>query len=170
VSEFTILVKQEGDTAIARIIGKGSFKNAKLLKNYADQARAGGARRVVLDLQECLHMDSTFMGVIAGIAVGQRRDHGPAPKVINANPRALELLNSLGLSQLLDIDTARGPAQGQPYAELPSAGATDKAEVAQTMLDAHETLARVDDANAAKFQDVITFLKEQLDANPPKNS
>ena len=166
MSEFTILVKQEGDTAIARIIGKGSFKNAKLLKNYADQVRSDGAKHIVLDLQECLHMDSTFMGVIAGIAVGQKRNASPAPKIINANPRALELLNSLGLGQILDIDPERNAVQPNTYAELPANGDADKSEITKTMLEAHETLVNVDKSNAAKFQDVITFLKDKLDSNP----
>jgi anti-anti-sigma factor len=167
VSEFTILVKQEGDTATARIIGKGSFKNARLLKNYADQVRADGIKQIVLDLQECLHMDSTFMGVIAGIAVGQKRNGSPAPKVINANPRALELLNSLGLGQILDIDPERNSVQPNTYNELkPPSEGCNKDEVTETMLEAHQTLVNVDKSNAAKFQDVITFLKDKLDSNP----
>jgi anti-anti-sigma regulatory factor len=158
-------VKQEGETATARIIGRGSFKNARLLKNYADQVRADGAKNIVLDLHECLHMDSTFMGIIAGIAVGQKRAGTPAPQIINASPRALELLNSLGLGQILDIVTVSDAARPRTFTELPAAADHDKASLSQTMLEAHETLAGVDHANAAKFQDVITFLKNKLDAN-----
>jgi anti-anti-sigma regulatory factor len=166
VSEFTILVKQEGDEATARIIGKGSFKNAKLLKNYADQVRADGAKCIMLDLQECPHMDSTFMGVIAGIAVGQKRNGAPAPKIINANPRALELLNSLGLGQILDIDPEHKSVQSGTCTELALGDEADKGDVTKTMLEAHETLVNIDKSNAAKFQDVITFLKDKLDSNP----
>ncbi|MDR2462425.1 MAG: STAS domain-containing protein [Verrucomicrobiales bacterium] len=165
MSNFTILVKQEGDVAFARIIGKGSFKHARLLKNYAEQARADGARRFILDLRECAHMDSTFMGVIAGVALAQRRAGAPLPRIVNSSPRALELLHSLGLGQLLDIDPS--PCQPISFSELEDTGGSEnKAEVTQTMLEAHETLIHADHANAAKFQDVITFLKNKLDNSP----
>ena len=169
VSDFTILVKQEGDIATARIIGRGSFKNAKLLKNYAEQARKDGARQFVFDMRECLHMDSTFMGIIAGIAVAQKNAGAPVPRVINANPRALDLLNSLGLGQILDIDPANNPGQSVSFTELSANdGDENKAEVAQTMLEAHEILMNIDKANVSKFQDVITFLKNKVEDQEKK--
>lgn len=42
---------------------------------------------------------------------------------------------------------------------------TDKAEVesARMVLQAHENLVEIDESNRTKFQDVISFLKNQVD-------
>ncbi len=62
-----------------------------------------GFRDFVFDLQECVMMDSTFMGTMAGMALrlkelGQGRLH-----VIHCGERSRELLSGLGLDQIFDI-------------------------------------------------------------------
>ncbi|MDD5263102.1 MAG: STAS domain-containing protein [Methylacidiphilales bacterium] len=163
MDKSAILVKQDGALAIARIVGKGSFKNARFLKNYAETVSGAGTNQVILDLQECLHMDSTFMGVLAGIACEQKKLGHQRLKIIHANSRNMELLASLGLNRILEIDPIiNNEAADSSYTPLETNEEADKDEVARTMLDAHQKLIDTDKNNAAKFQDVITFLKNKL--------
>jgi len=158
----TILVKREGTTGIARIVGKGSFKIAPLLKDYAAQTPAYGIDRLVIDLQECPHVDSTFMGMLASIASDLKKRNCPAPRLINANPRNLELLTTLGLGHILEIDTASNACSPESFTPLQSAKEPSKTDVARTMLEAHEKLVELDPHNNGNFQDVISFLKNKL--------
>ena len=166
MDESSILVRQDGSVAIARIVGKGSFKNARLLKSYAETAVKGGAKQLVFDLQECLHMDSTFMGVLAGISSAQKKLGFKPPKIVHANARNMELLGSLGLNRILNIDTVSNAGlAATPLTPLQPSQESSKDEVAQTMLEAHQKLIDTDSRNAAKFQDVISFLKNKLETD-----
>jgi len=64
------------------------------------------------------------------------------------------------LSSILEI--ANGDGLAAP-ALLPLAPGTHvKVEIAQVMLDAHETLTRVNDANALEFKNVVDYLRAKL--------
>lgn len=146
-----------------RVEGKGSFLNSTGLKEFAKEMTNRGYRDFVIDLRKCPVMDSTFMGTMAGVAL-RLKDLGQGEiRVVNLNERNFDLLGNLGLDQLFTM--SRGdddPSIGvRPIQPLPS-GPVDKGEQAQTMLDAHNELVQADPNNAAKFKDVIEYLKQDL--------
>ena len=165
MEDSSILVGQEGQKGIARVVGKGSFKNARHLVKYVEKATQAGVRDFVVDLQDCVHMDSTFMGVMAGLAANRRRENLSMPHVININARNLELLQTLGLDRILTIETHSTPAEPANLQPVKDSGSADKVEIAQTMLKAHQNLIDLDPKNAAKFQDVMVYLKDKLGLN-----
>src|SRR4030095_8856374 len=122
-----------------------NFLKSGSLKEFAREMVNRGYREFVFDLQECVMMDSTFMGTMAGMALrlkelGQGRLH-----VIHCGERSLELLSGLGLDQILDIQTHGTTApECEELAEKsgrPADGSADaKREQAGTMLEAHEAL------------------------------
>lgn len=165
MEESTILVAHESETGFIRISGKGSFKNAKLIKSFADSSREAGVNRFVIDLQHCKHMDSTFMGVLAGLASQQKKSGLEAPKCVNLSPRNRELLETLGLDKIMTLATRSDESTASDFESLDQlVQKEDKKESAQTMLEAHENLIDVDERNAAKFQDVVKFLRHKLDS------
>jgi len=84
-------------------------------------------------------------------------------RVINLNERNRDLLTNLGLDQLFTIVLDDPRAAAEPVKEQPLAAApADKITQAQTMLEAHEACIEADPANAAKFKDVIEYLKQDL--------
>jgi len=167
VEDSSILVGQEGQTGTARVIGKGSFKNARHLAKYVEKASKAGMRDLVIDLQDCIHMDSTFMGVMAGLAAGRRKETLSTTRVINTNARNLELLQTLGLDRILSIEANAPASSSGDFKPLDHADTEDKQEVAQTMLQAHQNLVDLDSQNAAKFQDVLVYLKDKLGISDP---
>jgi len=164
MEESTILVAHESETGFIRVLGKGSFKNAKLIKSFADSSRETGVNRFVIDLQQCKHMDSTFMGVLAGLASQQKKAELEAPKCVNLSPRNRELLETLGLDKIMNLATRSDESTDSDYESLETlAQEEDKKDSAKTMLEAHENLIDVDDRNVAKFQDVVKFLRHKLE-------
>lgn len=171
--ESSIQVGVNGPVVWVRVAGRGSFLNSGSLKEFAREMVNRGHREFVFDLAECVMMDSTFMGTMAGMALrlkelGQGRLH-----VIHCGERSRELLSGLGLDQIFDIqaDGAEAPACQALTENSEPAGSnsTAKREQAGTMLEAHEALCEAAPKNLTRFKDVLEYLKQDLqDESPAK--
>ena len=159
----SILVGTTERTAWIRVEGKGSFVNSTGLKDFAREMTNRGFREFVVDLKNCPVMDSTFMGTLAGMALRLREIGQGRLCVINLNDRNRDLLGNLGLDQLfaMDVKPAAEPVEVCQEA-LTSNGSEDKVTRAQTMLAAHEACVEANPENAAKFKDVLEYLKQDL--------
>ena len=114
-------------------------------------------------------MDSTFMGTMAGIALRLREIGQGELRVTNLNERNRDLLANLGLDQLFTMDGGGDEQEPTGSPVLPvvpqtpiGAQAVDKAEQAQTMIEAHEACIEANPAIAAKFKDALEYLKQDL--------
>jgi len=154
-----------------RVRGKGSFQNSPQVRECVDRMIAAGERRFVVDLAECPVMDSTFMGTLTGVARGLRTVEGGTLDVLNANLRNVQLMRSLGLDHVFDLDSD-GKAWGEERLAVAarfrnSEGLAplqlSRREQTEFVLRAHEELAVADVANAPRFEDVITYLRKELD-------
>lgn len=166
--EASIKVGQSGEQNYIRVFGRGSFKNAQSVKSYVEEILGQGRNAFVFDMAECTHMDSTFMGMLAGLAIRLKKEGAQPPTLLNLGPKNFELLEQLGIHRILDIpensENQSSPEDCSPQnLEALEKGEASKEEVSRTMLDAHETLANVDEANAVKFEDVISFLRKRVE-------
>lgn len=158
----SILVGTASRTVWVRVEGKGSFLNSTGLKEFAREMINRGFREFAIDLRNCPVMDSTFMGTLAGIALRLRELGQGNLRVTNLNERNNDLLANLGLDQLFSMEgRSNEPAAETAQVPLVSA-APDKTTQAQTMLEAHEACIEANGANAAKFKDVLEYLKQDL--------
>jgi anti-anti-sigma factor len=158
----SILVGTANRTVCVRVEGKGSFLNSTGLKEFAKEMTNRGFREFAIDLQNCPVMDSTFMGTLAGIALRLRELGQGNLRVTNLNERNSDLLANLGLDQLFSIEP-RSQTPDATAAQVPLVSAApDKVTQAQTMLEAHEACIEANGANAAKFKDVLEYLKQDL--------
>jgi anti-anti-sigma regulatory factor len=172
--ESTLLVGEVEGVFWIRVEGRGTFQNSPDLKAVAAKAGERGIARIVIDLQDCPLMDSTFMGTMTGLAIGTRGRAALELLVLNANERNLHLLESLGLDQIFHVDKL-----GTSLAELRRGveeeflsrvrrSALDRTEHAAHVLEAHEALAGANVSNLARFSDVVSFLKSEVEGgNPP---
>ena len=104
------------------------------------------------------------MGTLASIALRLRELGSGQLSVVNLNERNLDLLSNLGLDQLFNMSSSSNgsmPVPNAPQEMLPPVAA-DKITQAETMLEAHEELVQANPANAAKFKDVLEYLKHDL--------
>jgi anti-sigma B factor antagonist len=160
----TILVGTANRTVCVRVEGRGSFLNSTGLKDFAREMTNRGFREFVLDLKSCPVMDSTFMGTMAGIALRLREIGQGQLRVVNLNDRNRDLLTNLGLDQLFSMEE-QSPVVAEKAAAVEQplqTAAIDKAEQAETMIEAHEACIIANPANAAKFKDVLEYLKQDL--------
>jgi anti-anti-sigma factor len=151
-----------------KIRGKGSFQNAPQVKSFTAEMINRGYREFVLDLEECPVMDSTFMGVLTGVALRLHQMGHGGLHVIHLNERNSSLLENLGLDQIFDIQSDLSvyqSAEDLPEEKLPptASGPEEKKEVARLMYEAHQTLSDVQPENRKKFKDVLDYLRKDID-------
>jgi anti-sigma B factor antagonist len=166
ITQPSILVGTALKTVWVRVEGKGSFLNSTGLKEFAREMINRGYREFVVDLKGCPVMDSTFMGTLAGISLRLKELGQGQLQVINLNDRNRDLLTNLGLDRLFTIDQRPAEAVSKEAAQQPLAPvepvAADKMTQAQTMLEAHAACVEANPENAAKFKDVLEYLKQDL--------
>jgi hypothetical protein len=109
-------------------------------------------------------MDSTFLGVLAGAALELRRQSPPGTLTLaRVGERNLELIRNLGLHRLATVDSGNHTLNPMGNSSPLSEQAHTEIERARLVLEAHENLVTTDTANAAKFQDVMAFLRNRLE-------
>ena len=149
-----------------KISGRANFSSSVDLKKVVAELMERKYTRFVLDLSDCVLMDSTFLGVLAGLGLKfSQQDsakNGYCLELHNPNARISDLLENLGVAHLFKIIT-----NGKPVAEnfTPVQSEADKAsrtEVTRTCLEAHKLLMSINPENVSKFKDVAQFLSEDL--------
>ena len=157
------LVDPEADPVVVRIEGRACFQNSPCLREFISEMLRRGRSRFLIDFSGCASMDSTFLGVVAGVALELRRASPPGHLVAcRVGERNLELMRSLGLHRLLEINAADGTSAPCPQA-LESRSTGSEAENARHVLEAHENLVSADEENRRRFQDVLTFLRLRVE-------
>lgn len=162
----TFLVDAYTDPVLVRIEGRASFANSGSLKDFFAAVIRQGKHRFVVDFQQCTSMDSTFLGVLAGAALELRRLAPPGSLTLTrVGERNLELIRNLGLHRLATVDAGAFPMNFSGGAQALDLKARTEIESARLMLEAHENLVNTDAANAAKFQDVLAFLRNRVESH-----
>lgn len=159
------LVNAYTDPVLVRVQGRASFTNSGSLKDFFTEMIRQGKTRFVLDFQQCASMDSTFLGVLAGAALQVRRLTPPGTlTLVRVGDRNLELIRNLGLHRLATVDAGDFELSFDGGgAQMLSEEKKSEIESAKLVLEAHENLVSADSANAAKFQDVLAFLRNRVD-------
>ncbi len=160
----TFLVDAYADPVVVRVEGRASFANSGSLKDFVAEMIRQGKTRFVIDFAACTSMDSTFLGVLAGAALELRRQTPPGTLTLaRVGERNLELIRNLGLHRLAIVDAGAFPMDFKGGAQALDTKAKNEIESARLVLEAHENLVNADAANAAKFQDVLAFLRNRVE-------
>jgi anti-sigma B factor antagonist len=165
----TFLVSAYSDPVVVQINGKANYLNCNTFREFIEKMVSGGKGHIVLDFENCKGMDSTFLGILAGTALELRKQTPAGVLIIcKLGERNHELVCNLGLQNLLtiaeDIPERPDAAAEAEFSALKNVEVSD----AKSVLSAHENLVKADTDNAAKFQDVIAFLKNQVEAKDKK--
>jgi len=162
-----LLVWVGDKNACIKIAGRASFNSSLDFKTLVNGLFQKGFSRFVLDLTDCLLMDSTFLGVLAGLGLkfGAARNGNSEPflELLNPNPRIIDLLDNLGVAHLFKIAKCSDGATTEKMNSVEHVPAnTDRKEISRTCLEAHQTLMEINPANIPKFKEVAQFLAEDL--------
>jgi anti-sigma B factor antagonist len=162
-SSSKLLVAVTDGVALVKVCGRATFISSADFRSFVYQLRERGCGRYVLDLTDCIIMDSTFLGMLARFGLNLSGSGNPGSiRLLNPNVRIVDLLDNLGVVQLFELQQGVPPlVLGECEAKelVPQAG---REELAKTSLEAHETLMAVNPDNVPRFKDVARYLKEDL--------
>lgn len=155
------LVDAGGDPVVLRINGKASYLNCAPVRKLIETLLSENRSQFLVDFKNCVGMDSTFLGILAGAAMEVRRKNPPGYiKLCRLNERNMELVCNLGLHRLMTCTSEGADKLDSAITQaLPGEGSASQALI----LEAHKRLMEADTGNVAKFQDVVSFLKQQVE-------
>jgi len=151
----------QDQVAYIRVQGRGTFKVGPSLKQFGALAMEQGCSRIVVEMKDCVGMDSTFMGILAGLSTVIRKTDGEVV-LFDLSEKNLFLLKMLGLLHLVRVDARLPDASFPVLTGHPLATGGDKRQMTQDMITAHEDLIEAFPDNIVKFKDVLAYLKEDL--------
>ncbi len=172
MTDSTLFYHVFEDCLWIRCASRGSFINSPTLKAIAEKYLESGGKAVVVDLEVCPGVDSTFMGTLAGLA-RRAMAVGASIDIASPTPRTRAAMEGLGLDMLVRMDpigafwdedkdqrrSILGMERGA--GEFPQ---SDLSELDRTrhVLEAHKVLRSMNSQNAEAFGYVCETLEEDL--------
>ena len=155
-SQGHFLVATTDSVVYARVVGLGNMNNSVALKRFLDQLREKGYEKFIFDLEECSGFDSTFMGILLGLALAHSK-----VVLVNVNGQQSTLLADVGICYMVTM--CEGPVPAPDISLQPLAERTvDQRSRLRVILESHENLVRLDERNQKKFQGFLTALRHEL--------
>lgn len=151
--------------ACVKIAGRANFTFSPDFKTLLAELIQKGYGRFVIELSECVLMDSTFLGVLAGYGIKLNRNSLSANggiELSNPNARVTELLENLGVLPLFKIVDGDPHLPGDVSVQTPAPINPSHEEITRTSLEAHQALMAANPDNVPRFKDVAQFLAEDL--------
>jgi anti-anti-sigma regulatory factor len=171
MTDSSLTYHEFDDCLWIRRASRGSFVNSPALKTIAEKYLARNGRLIVVDLEICPGVDSTFMGTLAGLARKMMAQSGFL-QIATPTRRTRAAMESLGLDMLLDIDPAdagwqaniddRRAVLAQGEAREATADNMNELDRTRHVLEAHNTLRSMNHKNNEAFGYVCETLEEDL--------
>ena len=122
----------------------------------------GSVRPFVFDLSEARLLDSTNLGLIAR-AADRAQSGGGARSVIVCNNGDIEdVLDSMGFQDIFEIVPEHPlAARDEAQEDVVTGPSSSQGELLRTMLEAHRTLAGLNEKDREQFKDVVTMLEQE---------
>lgn len=147
-----------GTAVRIRVSGRATHLISQPLREYGVQMIRRGLRDFVVDLSGCVYLDSTFAGILAGLAM-KLKAAGGALTLRQVPARCSELIATLGIESLFGFDDQ---ATTDTNMEALPGAARSREAWAGTIVEAHKVLARAEQSNEGRFEDVLEFLRTEL--------
>ena len=153
------------DFVCVKITGRANFTYGPDFKTLLTELVRKGCDHFIIDLSECVLMDSTFLGILAGFGLKLNKAGAPDGRgieLLNPNSRIADLLENLGALHLFRVTTGALQLPADVSVQTPGAVNPTRQQITRTCLEAHQSLVDANPDNAVRFKDVTRFLAEDL--------
>ena len=159
MSSGETIICGSGERYAVKVVGRGTFECVAPLRALAKELDSAEFKQIDVDLADCQGLDSTYMGVLAMMALRAKKIQAVI-SIYNASELNRNSLYGLGLKRLFQFTEGAVDLNGAVVSE---AGPVDQKTHAETVLEAHKTLMNVDQGNVQKFEKVVDFVQKDLD-------
>jgi anti-anti-sigma factor len=155
-------VARSGHAVYIRVKRLGIASIGLDLWDFAEEMARKGYSKFIIDLSDCQSFDSTFMGVLVGIAEGSAKSQGGGVMVVKPSEHHQKLLAEVGLTKLITIHEKQPDLpenlEVQPLEPL-SRNAEERVGLIR---DAHLRLCKIDERNRVKFGAFLDLLAKEI--------
>lgn len=157
-----VLATYDDTVVYCRVVGIGNMNNCAPFQDFSARLQEQGYHEFVLDFSQCDGLDSTFLGILLGIALGNQ---GVRCKVlvVNASESIIRILTEVGIDRLLEVLSEPMQLPRIPMQRLDELPCDGKDRI-NMILEAHENLCRLAGANKERFGNFIKILRMELEA------
>lgn len=155
-----VSVGQTPSGSAIRIEGRGTMRESPAVREFAVRALDQGTERLMIDLEGCDYLDSTFLGCL--VDLHRRYGVTEPPRFVVSAPAATvqRLLAASRLDRFLRPTEERPEILGEAVV-LPSQ-ALETTELGRHVMECHRRLAEIGGPNQAIFERIADQLAEEL--------
>jgi anti-anti-sigma factor len=156
-----IEVHQDSEGLAFRVSGRASMHQCAALLKVAEESRAAGVKTLSVDLRDCVHMDSTFLGTLLRL----KREMFTSEEqfaLVAPSTECTKLLHQMGMDRLLPVVDGASP-QGD-WRQLEDKNADPKSAFQETVVRAHQELANLSGSGGDQFRALATKLAKAWEA------
>ena len=161
MNKANVMISRSNEGYNIKVDGRATFECSSPIKNFADNIVPGVIKKIIIDLQNCTWMDSTFMGTLAKLGLHAKKAN-ISICIINSDNKNIKLLKELGIHRLFIFCKGDSVDSCTSWDNFESFNTEIKPNIAETVLDAHETLMAVDKNNITKFCKVVELVKKDI--------
>ena len=161
MNKAEIFVSKENDAYKVKVSGRATFAVGPTLRNLVRRIESDLPKNgITINLSECTGMDSTFMGILAMLAL-KLKNENITVQIANASEANKRLFDGLGLNKLFDYISINGNSN-QEWIKEEDKDSSFR-ENAETVLEAHKSLVETDTGNIDKFKNVIEQVEKDIE-------
>lgn len=156
-----IRVAVDESLACLQVIGRANFSCCSLVRKFSLATLDTDISRFCINLAECATLDSTFLGVLALLAI-RGKERSISVEIVAANDNAKDQLFRMGLKRFFSFSAkADENIKWVDLGSLVERLHAPSMPMKSVILEAHEALAGINSRNAAEFEQVIEMLKNE---------
>lgn len=143
---------------IFKILGKATMKNSKNLSDFID-LNFDEIIDLSFEMSETTYMDSTFLGMIAKIAIELKTKKNKKLVVLNPSQEAKGFLKQTGITKFIDIINEE-EIKSESLKSISLETNDNMNDKSRYILEMHEVLMNLNDENKKVFQSVVDAMKK----------
>jgi len=153
-----ILFARDNGVVIIRLLGDVRYTISATFKEFLETLfHDPQVSNIIVDLSGTSNIDSTNLGLLAKVATHSHKHLHHKSLLVSDNSDVNQLLHSVGFDRVFVLSNH----YDMPAAELSELAPeqASREQLAAVLLDAHRTLAGMNETNKAMFADVIRSLE-----------
>ena len=165
-SSGKVLARRLGDEVSFIAVGRVCASLCPALRQYAEDALSCGATAIEIDLADCTHCDSTFLGTLLALRQALHV-HGPsALRLVHPSQPVRHIFSQMGADRLFQIvDHSPASLGDMTWEQLRDDSARAQSlRFKQTVVDAHQALASAGGELTERFAPLAEAMREELAA------
>ena len=167
-----ILARRSDDEVCFLVVGRACANHSSAVRHYAEKALSSGVTTIHVDLSDCTHCDSTFLGTLFRLSQDCRSRGPSALQLVRPSAAVRRILTHMGASRLFPITEQSVDAPTDlTWQQLDDHYDRMNSErFKQNVVDAHQALAAAGGELAQRFGAVAEAMQAELAAQQTQQS